>query len=165
MLSRIAVATLVAAAPSAGIACDAAEQRQFDFWIGRWQVVTAEGKQAGENTIEAIDGGCALIERWRGNGGFSGTSLNSWDGDARVWRQHWVDSQGGLLRLAGAIDGGAMVLASTEPHPKKPGATLRQRIRWTPLADGAVRQLWQTSEDDGATWKTTFDGRYVRTAP
>lgn len=51
------------------------------------------------------------------------------------------------------------------PHPNKPGATLRQRIRWTPLADDAVRQLWQSSDDDGATWKTAFDGRYVRASP
>lgn len=58
-------------------ACSAVEHRQFDFWIGRWEVFTPDGKKAGDNTIEAIDGGCALIERWRGNGGFTGTSLNS----------------------------------------------------------------------------------------
>jgi hypothetical protein len=163
MLLRIALATLVAAAPSAAIACDAAEHRAFDFWIGRWEVFTPDGKKAGDNHIEAIDGGCALIERWRGGGGFSGTSLNSWDGEARVWRQHWVDNQGGLLRLAGGLDGKAMVLASAEPNPKKPGATLRQRIRWTPLPGGEVRQHWETSEDDGTTWTTAFDGRYVKT--
>jgi hypothetical protein len=142
--------------------CQAAEQRQFDFWIGRWEVFAPDGKKAGDNQIEIIDGGCALIERWRGNGGFTGTSLNSWDAQTRRWRQHWIDSQGGLLQLAGGLDGASMVLASSGPHPDKPGATLRQRIRWTPLPDGAVRQHWETSADDGATWATAFDGRYVR---
>lgn len=148
--------------PASPPACTAAEHRQFDFWIGRWEVFTPDGKKAGENHIEAIDGGCALIERWRGNGGFSGTSLNSWDAQARQWRQHWVDNQGGLLQLAGGLDGGSMVLSSSGPDPDQPGATLRQRILWTALSDGAVRQHWQTSRDDGATWGTAFDGRYVR---
>ena len=142
--------------------CTAAEHRQFDFWIGRWDVFTPDGKKAGDNHIEAIDGGCALIERWRGNGGFTGTSLNSWDAQARRWRQHWIDNQGSLLQLAGALDGVSMVLASSGPDPDKPGATLRQRIRWTPLADGAVRQHWETSTDDGAAWATAFEGRYVK---
>ena len=142
--------------------CTAAEHRQFDFWIGRWDVFTPDGKKAGDNHIEAIDGGCALIERWRGNGGFTGTSLNSWDAQARRWRQHWIDNQGSLLQLAGALEGVSMVLASSGPDPDKPGATLRQRIRWTPLADGAVRQHWETSTDDGAAWATAFDGRYVK---
>ena len=152
----------VAQSPPTPPACTAAEHRQFDFWIGRWEVFTPDGKKAGDNHIEAIDGGCALIERWRGNGSFTGTSLSSWDARARLWRQHWIDNQGGLLRLAGELDGASMVLASSGPDPGKPGATLRQRIRWTLLPDGAVGQHWEISTDDGATWATAFDGRYVK---
>jgi hypothetical protein len=142
--------------------CTAAEHRQFDFWLGHWEVFTPDGKKAGDNTIESIDGGCALIERWRGSGGFTGTSLNSWDRGTRQWRQHWVDNQGSLLRLAGALDGRRMVLGGADAHPSKPGVALRQRITWTPLPDGAVQQVWQTSEDEGSTWTTVFDGRYRR---
>jgi hypothetical protein len=36
---------------------------------------------------------------------------------------------------------------------------LLQRITWTPEQDG-VRQHWQSSADDGATWTTVFDGHY-----
>jgi hypothetical protein len=170
MRSFLTMATLAAAClgalaqtpPPQPSACSAPEHRQFDFWIGHWEVFTPDGKQAGENLIEASDGGCVLIERWRGGGGFSGTSLNSWDRDARLWRQHWVDSQGGLLRLAGRFEAGRMVLASAEPHPDRPGTTRRQRIAWAPLPDGAVRQHWEQSDDDGSTWTTLFDGRYVK---
>ena len=151
----VALATNVAAAPTAPPACASAEHRQFDFWIGRWQVFSPNGQHAGDNVIEAIDGGCALIERWRGRGGFTGTSLNSWDADAGQWRQHWVDSQGGVLRLAGRFDGTRMVLLGVQPP-------VHERIAWTPLPDGAVRQHWERSEDDGKTWTTVFDGRYVR---
>jgi hypothetical protein len=151
---RTVLLLLVLSHMSSAIACTSAEHRQFDFWLGSWEVFTPDGKKAGDNRIEAIDDGCALLERWRGRGGFSGTSLNSWDAASGQWRQHWVDNQGGLLRLAGRLDGARMVLQAPE-HP-------RQRISWTPLPDGAVRQLWETSKDDGATWQVAFDGRYVR---
>jgi len=36
------------------------------------------------------------------------------------------------------------------------------RITWTPITDGTVRQHWQISDDQGKTWLTTFDGLYVR---
>lgn len=143
-------------------ACAGTEHRQFDFWLGHWAVYTPDGKRAGENRIEAIEGGCALQERWQGAGGFSGTSLNHWDAAARVWRQHWVDNQGGSLQLAGALDGNSMVLTGTAPQAGRPGALVQHRITWTPLADGAVRQWWQSSPDSGKTWSTAFDGRYVR---
>jgi hypothetical protein len=152
--TSIALAQTGAPAPAAP-PCRSAEHRQFDFWIGQWQVFTPDGQKAGDNRIEAIDGGCALIERWRGRGGFTGTSLNSWDEATRQWRQHWVDSQGGLLQLAGRFDGGRMVLIGVQ-------APVHERISWTPLPDGAVRQYWERSEDDGRTWTTVFDGRYVK---
>lgn len=142
--------------------CDAPEQRQFDFWIGHWDVFGADGKAAGENLIEPIAGGCALLESWRGAGGFSGKSLNSWDRHARRWRQHWVDSGGGLLRLEGALEGHRMVLAGQGPHPRQPDTTVHDRITWTPSDDGSVRQHWERSEDGGRSWKTVFDGRYVK---
>jgi len=37
----------------------------------------------------------------------------------------------------------------------------RQRITWTPAADGNVRQLWEAADDEGA-WSVVFDGRYTR---
>jgi len=145
--------------------CAASEYRQFDFWIGRWEVFGPQGRKAGENVIEAIDGGCALHERWRGQGGFTGTSLNAWDAQARVWRQHWVDNQGGVLRLAGRLEGDRMVLSGAGPHPEQPGVRRLQRITWSPLPGGAVRQLWEQSDDEGVNWSVAFDGRYVRAGP
>ena len=52
--------------------CDGASFRQFDFWLGQWQVLTADGKEAGFNRITAAERGCVLEERWRGSQG--GTS-------------------------------------------------------------------------------------------
>ena len=35
---------------------------------------------------------------------------------------------------------------------------------WTALPDGRVRQFFEISTDDGATWVTWFDGYYTRKA-
>ena len=43
--------------------------RQFDFWIGRWDVFQPDGKKAGENLIEPILGGCPLLKRGPGGAG------------------------------------------------------------------------------------------------
>jgi hypothetical protein len=163
-----ACAWLCVAAPAAAQtapACPAAEHRQFDFWIGRWDVFEPSGRKAGENTIERIAEGCALLESWTGTSGLTGKSLNMYDATDRRWHQTWVDSSGSRLELVGELAGGRMRLASRGPHPKRPGATLEQRITWTPNADGSVRQLWEQSEDGGANWAVVFDGRYVRRAP
>ena len=142
--------------------CLAAEHRQFDFWLGDWDVHTPDGKLAGHNVITRVAGGCALHENWAGRGGFTGQSLNAWNARTGQWQQTWLDSSGGRLDLAGSLRDGAMVLEGTEPDAPKPGARLRHRITWTPQADGRVRQHWQTSEDDGKTWATAFDGLYTR---
>ena len=37
-----------------------------------------------------------------------------------------------------------------------------QRITWTPLDDGRVRQHWEATTDGGKAWSTVFDGYYAR---
>ena len=144
-------------------ACTAAEHRQFDFWVGRWDVYGPKGKKAGENRIEVIADGCALLEQWTGSGGFNGKSLNIYDSGDRRWHQTWVDSSCTLLMLTGGLVERDMVLSSVAPSPSDPRKTVQQRITWTPAADGSVRQLWESSADDGKSWTVLFDGRSVRT--
>jgi hypothetical protein len=152
-------------APPAKKHCVDANHRQFDFWIGDWDVFLPDGSKAGENRIESVESGCVLQETWRGRGGVTGRSLNIFDADDRRWHQTWVDSTGGRLDLAGGLESGAMVMSAASAHPTKPGVRLTQRITWSVNADGTLRQLWQNSEDGGTTWTTVFDGRYVKKKP
>ena len=169
-LSAVVVATVAAVAAGeaalaqapAGRACEAGEHRQFDFWIGRWDVYGPAGRKVGENRIDAIADGCALLEQWTGNGGVTGKSLNIYDAGDRRWHQTWVDSSGTLLMLSGGVVERSMVMSASGPSPTDPGKTVQQRITWTPAADGSVRQLWESSADGGTTWTVLFDGRYVR---
>lgn len=134
------------------------ETRQFDFWIGHWEVFTPDGKKAGENRIERMAGGWGLLENWTSaNAAADGKSLNSWHPVKKQWQQFWVGA-GGIIELVGGIKDGAMVM--TGEGRKRDGGKLLNRITWTPNPDGTVRQHWEQSGDDGQTWTTAFDGQY-----
>lgn len=137
------------------------ESRQFDFWLGEWDVTNPAGKAAGRSRIEAIAGGAGLLETWTGATGYSGRSLNAWNAARKQWQQFWVGSDGGVLELNGGLVDGRMVL--TGEHNVR-GRHLIERITWTPNADGSVRQHWEQSADAGKTWTTAFDGLYRKKA-
>jgi hypothetical protein len=44
----------------------------------------------------------------------------------------------------------------------KPGVSTLTRMTYTSAADGSVRQLGETSSDDGKTWTPNFDFTYRR---
>ena len=142
--------------------CAAEEYRQFDFWIGSWEVTTADGNVAGLNTIDSILNGCVLRERWQGARGMNGTSFNTYDPYAGSWHQTWVDDRGGFLLLSGGFRDGSMVLSGEMEDEQGP---VLHRITWTPISGDEVRQLWEASRDGGATWSLVFDGQYRRRDP
>ncbi len=71
--------------------CADEKSRQFDFWIGEWDVFAGE-VQAGTNSIRPILDGCVLQETWAGAGGSAGSSFNFYDPSRKrclqflVWR-------------------------------------------------------------------------------
>ena len=139
--------------------CDDPQHREFDFWIGEWQVKTPDGKLAGVNRIEREYGGCVLHERYDTRRGYSGESLNIFDAGRKVWHQTWVDSSGTLLLLEGGLKAGRMVLEGQTIEAG--GQVTKHRITWTPDQDGSVRQLWESTDATGK-WITAFDGQYTR---
>jgi hypothetical protein len=155
--------------PKRPVPCSTAEFRQFDFWLGEWEVFDPSGKPVGQSRIEAILNGCVIAEHWTsgGNppGAGDGKSFNLYNAQTGQWEQFWVDAQGTRLVLNGGFAGGSMVLSGQQPKPDaKTGVAQRERITWTPNTDGSVRQLWESSLDDGKTWTIAFDGQYRRKA-
>ena len=156
-----------AAAAAAPAPCSASERRQFDFWVGEWEVKNPKGQVVGHSRIESILGGCAIAEHWSsatGNGANDGKSYNFYNADLKRWEQYWVDASGSRLLLSGGFGGGSMVLEGRQDLPGKDGVHKRERITWTPNADGSVRQLWESSVDEGKNWTIAFDGLYRRAA-
>jgi len=142
------------------VACSASEFRQFDFWLGKWTAYSREGKRQGSNHLHQVLGGCAMQENWSGgDGSYQGKSFNFYDRNSKHWHQTWVDNQGGHLKLKGAFNGTSMQLSG----PQVTGSeTIINKITWTPLEDGRVRQHWEVSKDEGKSWSTAFDGYYQR---
>ena len=42
--------------------CRQDEFRQFDFWLGMWEVSTPDGTVAGTNEITSEENGCLILE-------------------------------------------------------------------------------------------------------
>lgn len=140
--------------------CCTEAHRAFDFWEGSWEVYDANEKFLGGNEIISLQGQCILQENWTsGAGKYTGTSYNFYDSGNDEWNQIWIDNQGGHLKLKGNLEGNSMVMRS-EVLPTGEGNTVLNQITWTPDNDGNVRQVWEISEDEGATWKVVFDGIY-----
>lgn len=135
--------------------CSTPEYRQFDFWLGEWDVVSSTGRALGANSIRPIEGGCAFEEHWTGAMGGTGTSLNRYNAAKGKWQQTWVDGMGTVLELEGEFKDGSMVLSAVV-------AGAPNRVTWTPLEKDRVRQHWESSSDEGKPWTTVFDGIYVR---
>jgi len=140
-----------------------ADFRQFDFWIGTWDVLMPDGRKAGTNRIERAADGCLLIENWSSALGGSGKSLNFFDHRTGTWRQTWVDSSGRIIRYDGELVDGVMRFVGTVDELD--GTRELSRMTIEPRPDGTVRQLIERSKDDGATWSVWFDGTYAHTAP
>jgi len=139
--------------------CSLEEHRQFDFWIGEWEVVnTADDQVVGQNTISPVMNGCALEENWVGGQGGKGTSLNVYNAASGSWHQTWISDTGTFLLLAGGWKDGSMVLQGEMTGAG--GGKVMHRIAWTPGESGEVRQIWEFSRDGGEAWTTAFDGTY-----
>jgi len=154
-----------AAAPTAPAApaakpCSAPENRQFDFWVGNWEVKNPKGELEGTNRIDSIQGGCAIQEHWDDGKGMTGSSFNMYEPGTQKWHQTWIDNSGGILLLSGEFNGGKMVLSGERTN--RAGKKVLDRITWTPIDANHVRQYWQLSRDGGKTWTDNFDGLYTR---
>ena len=159
-LSGLASSALAQSTPPAAPPPVPPESRQFDFWIGEWDVTTPDGKPAGLSKIESVSSGAALLENWTGlpvPAGGNGKSNNTYNRAKKQWQQFWVGSGGGVLELSGGLVDGSMVLAGE--HDVR-GRHLTEKITWTPNADGSVRQHWEHSTDGGKTGTDAFDGLY-----
>lgn len=130
----------------------------FDFWVGEWEVSTADGKVAGHNVITKQN--CYLLERWSGAGGSHGMSLNFVNPETGRWTQDWIGGGGGRILIEGELKDGSMVLVGTNTLPD--GTQRPFRGSWTLLEDGRVRQFFEESKDDGKSFAPWFEGFYKK---
>lgn len=133
--------------------------RQFDFWIGEWDVFNPQGQKAGTSAIQQIADGCGILENWTGTLGGSGKSLNFYDPTSGKWYQYWMGANGIPSRYEGTYRDGAMRYEGEQPSS---GNKIRTRLTFFNLDANTVRQLAEQSTDEGKTWTTTYDFKYSR---
>ena len=154
IMAYAAPASAQTAAPAAPPAnpCAAPEFRQFDFWVGHWDVYDAKGNQVANSLIEKVYG-CGIRENWRPFKGAGGGSLNIFVPQTGKWEQFWIDSGGSRALFVGGWNGKSMVIEGKWGGPLV-------RISYTANADGSVRQFGEQSTDEGKTWAKSFDLLY-----
>jgi hypothetical protein len=143
------------AAPPAG-------PRQFDFWLGDWDVTWGEGERA-TNHVEAILDGQVVLEQFDGQPAspLKGMSVSVYSAAHDLWRQTWVDNSGNYWSFSGRFADGQMVLGT---EVERDGRPLHLRMVWFNLEPDAFDWHWERSEDGGQTWTLLWKLRYTRRA-
>jgi len=142
-------------------ACCTQVHKQFNFWIGDWNVYDTAGVKIGENSIVHLESNCVLNEHWTSASGSTGSSYNYYNVSDSTWNQVWVDSKGGNLVLKGRLQEDKMIMKSALQKGIS-GNEYFNRITWTPNQDGSVSQLWEVLNKENEVISVAFLGTYKR---
>lgn len=144
---------------AASIPTPADPARQFDFWLGDWDVTWDD--QRARNTVTAILGGAVIQEQFdaRPSADWQGLSLSVYDARRAEWRQTWVDSQGNYWAFTGGFADGQMTLATDDVRD---GVPVKLRMIFYNLAADSLDWRWERSGDAGLTWTTLWQLHYLR---
>ena len=143
--------------------CEDAEFKQFDFWVGDWDVAsTADGVHRGSSHISKEMGGCVVWENWSSAGSpYFGKSYNTWNPNLKRWEQYWVDTSAGVMFFHGGLKDSVMDYW-TDEVPQPSGEKLLRHLQFFNLGPDKVRQFSQGSTDGGKTWHVEYDLMYTR---
>jgi hypothetical protein len=160
LLAGLTGGALAQTAPVQAPPCDARpECRQLDFWVGEW-TVTDHGREIASSSIQRIVGDCVVFENYAQPDGYSGKSLNFFDGVLGKWRQTWVDALGNVSEFTGEYRDHAMHFEGETNLLS--GKKVLRRMTLTDLGGDRVRQYSERSSDGGKTWDVAYDYLYVR---
>lgn len=144
---------------------DSESHRQFDFWVGEWDVNLRIQQQDGEwedkvqstAYIYQILDGKAILELWnenKYNEGIKGYSLRYFNEEIGKW-ELWLNwpgkNQSGSSRLEGSFRHGRGEFFSQ--FPKNDSVTITQRYTFCDISPTSLRWDNAFSEDGGKTWK------------
>lgn len=167
LLCIFAVTAFTQKLPPPGPCTQDSIYRQFDFWIGEWEVYNLKGKKAGDSKISIILDSCVILEEWISmpvpNGFvYKGKSFNTYNANTGEWQQTWLDNVGGSTHYVyGKYDSGKIIF-QTAPWQYAKDTMAINKLTFFNLGADKVRQLGELSKDDGKTWTTQYDLEYRR---
>jgi tetratricopeptide (TPR) repeat protein len=142
--------------------------REFDFWVGDWDVRptgTPPTGPASRNNITLEDDGCIVMEHYTTPTPYIGQSFNLFDHSLGLWRQTWVDNTGGQHDYRGSLKNGNLEFIGDTPAPNGALGRIPTKLTLFHISKDSVRQFSQVSADSGKTWTTAYDLMYVRRRP
>ena len=140
--------------------CSAPQIKQFDFWIGDWDLTWSDTLH-GTNWIEKIMDGCTLQENFYDpHNKYVGKSWSVYNPNKKEWQQTWVDDGGGYIALTGGMVGDSMVLTAQETTT--PRGKTKSRMVYYNITPQSVLWNWESSADGGITWKLNWKIHYQR---
>ena len=170
---RFTFAALLAIAASPALAaeaptpsnCNAPEYRQLDFWVGDWDAKWApsEGDTGiGSNHITRSYEGCVIEEHFDGHPAqhLMGHSVSMYVAPTKMWRQTWVDNEGGYIDLSGGPQPNGDFVLTT---PVRPNGKISRMI-FTDIKPDSFTWRWQSSAD-GKAWADSWVIEYTRKKP
>jgi hypothetical protein len=147
--------------------CSEPAYRQFDFWIGEWDVYGKNGQKGGDSRISLILDSCIILEEWTSANAtqgviYKGKSFNTFNAATGQWQQTWVDNVGGTTEfLRGEAEEGKIIFYADDVRDKQ-GRKFVRRLTFYKLDYNKVRQHGERSTDEGKTWTTEYDLEYRR---
>ena len=137
------------------------ENRQFDFWIGEWDLKWAENGR-GRNVITKILDDKVIQEQFTSlpaddTKPLVGLSVSAYNAQTTQWQQTWVDNQGSYLDFVGGMVGDKMILSR---QVVVNGEQVRQRMVWADIEPDSINWRWERSSDDGETWQVAWAIEY-----
>ena len=155
--------------------CDTPEARQFDFWIGEWDVSNRQANPAApsnstlystgsaEVRVYPVADGCGLVEHWEGNlswGRVLGFSLRAYDPRTNNWSLllNWPAPNSGkparFSMLEGVFRHGRGEFFSSIVGAD--GNVTTSRFTFSDIFANRYRWDAASSTDAGLTWKTRW---------
>lgn len=141
--------------------CHGTEFRQFDFWLGNWDVYNSAGKKVGENKVVLVQDSCAIQENWT-SGTQTGTSYSYYNTSNKMWSQVYIDNTGNILELKGKYKNGKMILKSKPVVNPKNKKSTQNVIIWFQDDSGFVHQKWDIVNSKDSVVAVVFDGIYKK---
>ena len=136
----------------------------FDFWIGDWNCYrTGTQILSGTSHVEAMAGGCAILENYTATQAYSGKSFNFYDTTTGKWEQDWIGSAGPGDRqhyYNGEYKNGTMHF--TYETVSANGSRTKGTFIFYNINRDSVRQYQDVTDDNGKIISVTYDLTYLR---
>ncbi len=136
----------------------------FDFWIGDWNCYrTGTQILSGVSHVEAMAGGCAILENYTATQAYSGKSFNFYDTIKGKWEQDWIGSGGPSDRQRyynGEYKNGSMHFIYETMNAN--GSKTTGTFIFYNISRDSVRQYQDVTDDSGKIISVTYDLTYLR---